>query len=84
MRVWAAAGAFHRQVVAEGVESQEHGALLLQLGCEQVQGFGIARPMPTQQLPSWAAAWQASPVWSDGTQMDGVAPRVVLAAITHD
>ncbi len=78
------AGAFHRQVVAEGVESQEHGALLLQLGCEQVQGFGIARPMPTQQLPSWAAAWQASPVWSDGTQMDGVAPRVVIAAITHD
>ena len=61
------AGAFHRQVVAEGVETHEHGALLLQLGCELVQGFGIARPMPPEQLPSWAAAWQSSPVWSDGT-----------------
>lgn len=66
------ASAFHRQVVAEGVETREHGALLLQLGCELVQGFGIARPMPPLQLPSWTAAWQASPVWSDGTQVDGV------------
>ena len=61
------AGAFHRQVVAEGVETREHGALLLQIGCELVQGFGIARPMPSQHLPLWAATWQKSPVWSDGT-----------------
>ena len=77
------AGAFHRQVVAEGVETREHGALLLQLGCELVQGFGIARPMPPQQLPSWAAAWQASPVWSDGTQVDGVAIRTAFADLTE-
>lgn len=61
------ASAFHRQVVAEGVETREHGALLLQIGCELVQGFGIARPMPSQHLPLWAATWQESPVWSDGT-----------------
>ena len=58
------ARAFHREVVAEGVETREHGALLLQLGCELVQGFGIARPMPSDQMPPWCAAWQTAPVWS--------------------
>ena len=34
--------AFDRQVVAEGVESVEHGSLLVKLGCEQGQGNAIA------------------------------------------
>jgi diguanylate cyclase (GGDEF)-like protein/PAS domain S-box-containing protein len=59
------ARAFHREVVAEGVETREHGALLLQLGCELVQGFGIARPMPSNQMQPWCDAWQAAPVWSE-------------------
>jgi len=40
------AAAFHRQVIAEGVETVEHGTMLLRLGCELAQGYGIARPMP--------------------------------------
>lgn len=52
------AAAFHRQVIAEGVETREHSELLLQLGCELVQGNGIARPMPPQDLPAWAAQWR--------------------------
>ena len=57
------AGAFHRQVIAEGVETVAHGAMLLQLGCELAQGYGIARPMPAAALPGWAAAWQPDPAW---------------------
>ena len=57
------AAAFKRQVIAEGVETVAHGSLLLQLGCELAQGYGIARPMPADQLPAWAAAWQADPAW---------------------
>ena len=51
------ANAFHREVIAEGVESIAHGELLLQLGCDLAQGYGIARPMPAAQFPAWCAAW---------------------------
>ncbi|MCB1916171.1 MAG: EAL domain-containing protein [Rhodocyclaceae bacterium] len=45
--------AFHRQVIAEGVESDAHVARLLELGCELGQGYGIARPMPADAVPGW-------------------------------
>ncbi len=51
----ALAAAFHRHVVAEGVETPEQCAKLLELGCERAQGFGIARPMPAQEVLGWAA-----------------------------
>jgi EAL domain-containing protein (putative c-di-GMP-specific phosphodiesterase class I) len=55
------ARAFGRQVIAEGVESAQQSALLLSLGCHCMQGFGIARPMPAAQFPTWIKQWQASP-----------------------
>ncbi len=58
------AAAFQRTVIAEGVETVEHGELLLRLGCELAQGYGIARPMPAASLPDWAAAWRPYPAWS--------------------
>lgn len=57
------ANAFHRRVIAEGVETIEHGTVLLQMGCELAQGYSIARPMPADRLPSWVASWQADPAW---------------------
>lgn len=39
--------------LAEGVESAGEHALLAQLGCGHVQGFGIARPMPYERTPPW-------------------------------
>jgi diguanylate cyclase (GGDEF)-like protein/PAS domain S-box-containing protein len=52
------ANSFRRQVLAEGVETMAHGTLLLELGCELVQGYGIAQPMPAEELPQWVTAWQ--------------------------
>ena len=58
------AAAFAREVIAEGVETVEHGSKLLQLGCDLAQGYGIARPMPAQQLPAWIAHWQPPSAWA--------------------
>jgi EAL domain-containing protein (putative c-di-GMP-specific phosphodiesterase class I) len=58
------AAAFKRQVIAEGVETAAHGSLLLELGCELAQGYGIARPMPADRLPEWVATWLPEPAWS--------------------
>ena len=55
--------AFRRKVVAEGVESVEHGLILLQLGCELAQGYGIARPMPASAIPDWVAAYRPDAMW---------------------
>jgi diguanylate cyclase (GGDEF)-like protein/PAS domain S-box-containing protein len=57
------AAAFNRSVIAEGVETMEHGAALLRLGCPLVQGYGIARPMPADQLPAWSADWTTMARW---------------------
>jgi diguanylate cyclase (GGDEF)-like protein len=59
--------AFKRDVIAEGVETVEHGSVLLHLGCELAQGYGIARPMPAAQMPQWAAQWQPDAAWDSGT-----------------
>jgi hypothetical protein len=59
------ATAFRRKVIAEGVETVEHGELLLQLGCDSAQGYGIARPMPAADIPAWAAAWRPSAAWTE-------------------
>jgi diguanylate cyclase (GGDEF)-like protein/PAS domain S-box-containing protein len=58
------AAAFRKMVIAEGVETAEHGKLLLRLGCELAQGYGVARPMPAKDLPAWIAAWSPPLEWS--------------------
>lgn len=55
------AAAFGRVVIAEGVETADHSTQLLALGCALVQGFGIARPMPAQEVPTWVAGWTREP-----------------------
>lgn len=54
---------FNRKVIAEGVESLEHGAMLVHLGCHLAQGYGIARPMPAAQIDDWVVQWYQAEVW---------------------
>ncbi len=53
------------ETLAEGVESVGEHALLAQLGCDHVQGFGIGKPMPFDQTLDWItrhnAKLQAAP-----------------------
>ncbi len=51
----ALAQAFGRQTVAEGIETEAQYQMLLDMGCELGQGFGIARPMPAGEIANWRA-----------------------------
>jgi len=54
-----------RTVIAEGVETLEHGRALMDLGCELAQGYGIGRPMPVDQVPQWMLRWQDDADWQE-------------------
>ncbi|MBT3143928.1 bifunctional diguanylate cyclase/phosphodiesterase [Ruegeria litorea] len=47
------------ETLAEGVETVGEHALLAQLGCDHVQGFGIGKPMPFEQTLDWIATHEA-------------------------
>ena len=57
------AKSFKRDVIAEGVETIEHGTALLKLGCDLAQGYGIARPMPAGDIPGWVGEWKPDDAW---------------------
>jgi EAL domain-containing protein (putative c-di-GMP-specific phosphodiesterase class I) len=40
-------------VAAEGVESAEVASLLVDLGCDELQGYHIGRPMPPESVERW-------------------------------
>ena len=58
------ANAFQRDIIAEGVETTEQGVLLMRLGCDQGQGYGIAKPMPAKDFPAWVKQFKPKKEWS--------------------
>jgi EAL domain-containing protein (putative c-di-GMP-specific phosphodiesterase class I) len=58
------AKAFHCDILAEGVETVAHGTVLTQMGCDLAQGYGIAKPMPAEEIPAWVASWRPDAAWS--------------------
>jgi len=49
--VVALAGAFGMATVAEGVETHEQAARLVDLGCYEAQGYHFSRPVPADEIP---------------------------------
>jgi diguanylate cyclase len=45
----------HLDVVAEGVETAAQASFLADLGCEKLQGYYFARPMPNANFAAWAS-----------------------------
>ncbi len=72
-----------RQTVAEGVETIEQGSILLQLGCEFGQGYGIARPMPASELPAWVADWDAPAPWQHTFRIDRERLPLLMGDVEH-
>ena len=77
------ATAFRRQVIAEGVETIAHGSMLLQLGCELAQGYGIGRPMPADDLPAWALSWRPDSRWSNLPSVNRDKLPLLFATVEH-
>jgi diguanylate cyclase (GGDEF)-like protein/PAS domain S-box-containing protein len=56
---------FNRNIIAEGVETVEHGLMLILLGCNEAQGYGISRPMPASEMQSWCSNYDPNLKWMD-------------------
>ena len=54
------AGRLRVETVAEGVETVGEHALLAQLGCDHVQGYAVARPMPAADTFGWLRRHKAN------------------------
>lgn len=46
-------------VVAEGVETEQTAKVLGSLGCDRLQGYWVARPMPLENLMTWLSESRA-------------------------
>jgi diguanylate cyclase (GGDEF)-like protein len=49
------------EVIAEGVETEQQFQVLKQLGCPQVQGYLLARPVPQEEAQNMLAGGWAAP-----------------------
>ncbi|MFA6136976.1 MAG: EAL domain-containing protein [Sulfurimonas sp.] len=77
------AHAFSCHIVAEGVESEEIGKMLLQLGCDVVQGFTIAKAMPAEDALEWAEAWSGYDIWKSTKRINTDNRALLHASIEH-
>ena len=57
------AKSFNRKVIAEGVETTAHGEMLLLMGCEQAQGYAIAKPIPATAFSQWLNNYSPNKDW---------------------
>jgi len=57
------ANSFNRNVIAEGVETTEHGLVLIIMGCIYAQGYGISQPMSSSDFQKWLASYIPNQEW---------------------
>ncbi|MGB0237443.1 MAG: EAL domain-containing protein [Cycloclasticus sp.] len=61
---------FGHEVIGEGVETIEQGVLLMRLGCDVAQGFGVSGPMPPGEVAHWAKQFVLDPKWRAWSNSD--------------
>ncbi|WP_280117714.1 EAL domain-containing protein [Pseudoalteromonas xiamenensis] len=74
---------FGRTVLAEGVETELHGLFLSALGCEQAQGYGIAKPMPANEVLRWTQEWQCPTLWTQVRRLSPSEVDSLLLVVEH-
>jgi diguanylate cyclase (GGDEF)-like protein len=77
----ALARALGKDIVAEGVETEDQYQFLRTQGCTCVQGYLFARPMPAADLAAWVRARYAGPRPAETETVGaGPDPGLILAA----
>lgn len=71
-------------LVAEGVETQEDWDLVAKLGCDEVQGFFIAKPMPADKLLDWKKDWEREMDNIDMPRIMNVDDNDMMREMTED
>lgn len=64
--------AMNLKVVAEGVETDQQYAIVRRLGCDLVQGFFVAKPMPADRFMTWCGGHEDTQSLKHGTTVIGV------------
>ena len=63
------------EVIAEGVETTAHAALLIKMGCSQLQGYLFSKPLVPEDIPAWKYHFPPGAPWEESLpSMDVVAP----------
>lgn len=47
------------RIIAEGAETQQDWDLVAAVGCDEVQGYVVARPMPAELFIAWKNRWES-------------------------
>ncbi|MGM0519990.1 MAG: EAL domain-containing protein [Campylobacterota bacterium] len=63
----ALASAFDITVTAEGAQNIEQVISLMEMGCDEIQGFAIARPMPPDRILEFIKDFKPDPRWKIAT-----------------
>ncbi|MDZ4188502.1 MAG: EAL domain-containing protein [Hydrogenophaga sp.] len=77
------ARSFDRRTLAEGVETEAHGQMLVELGCEMAQGYAIARPMPAEAVNDWLDQWLPPRSWQATTPLEQGDVPLLMGEVEH-
>ena len=77
------ARSFDRHTLAEGVETEAHGHMLAELGCEMAQGYAIARPMPANAVAPWLTQWQPPRSWLATSALEASDVPLLMGEVEH-
>ena len=58
------------KVIAEGIETVKEATILSGMGCDYVQGYWFAKPMPFDDAIKFVQNWQPPKLESDNTQVN--------------
>jgi len=57
----AIANSMNRRIIAEGIEKAEEAALLKQMGCHEIQGYYLSKPISATETQHFIEKYHATP-----------------------